>query len=347
MAARIYLKPTDVAKVAALSKAGHDNRFISNQTGIKMRTVQRWILKLRDSPDGELPLHRPRSGRPKKTSQRTLNIIRRQVEANPTLTSRVIKNTNPDILGNVTLRTVQRILHHGLGYTKRTARNKPLVTYKQRIKRLEFARKHMHWNLRQWKNIIWSDESMFTVSTNNAKKVYMRPDSDPFDPKYTYKTIKHPDKLMVWGCFNYRGVGKIVVLPRNQTMNKESYLELISTHLYDSFRKCKVRFDKGIYMQDGATCHTAKIIKEYFFFVNINYIEKWPGNSPDINPIENLWAIFKSKLRERDTSSIPKLQAAIYDVWNKLDRKVLKKLASSIPKRLREVVRRKGYPTKY
>ena len=39
-------------------------------------------------------------------------------------------------------------------------------------------------------------------------------------------------------------------------MNKERYLELISDNLYDCFRMCKVPLDKGIFMQDGATCHT-------------------------------------------------------------------------------------------
>ena len=152
---------------------------------------------------------------------------------------------------------------------------------------------------------------------------------------------------MVWGCFNYRAVGEILVLPQNITMNKERYLELINDHLYDCFRKCKIPMAKGIFMQDGATCHTAKIIREYFDFVKINYIEKWPGNSPDLNPIENLWAIFKRELRERDTSTVAKLSAAIYDIWYTIGRKKLRNLAMSLPKRLKDVVKRKGYPLKY
>ena len=130
-------------------------------------------------------------------------------------------------------------------------------------------------------------------------------------------------------------------------MNKERYLELINDNLYDCFRMCKVPLDKGIFMQDGATCHTANIIKEYFSFVKVCYIEKWPGNSPDLNPIENLWAIMKKKLCARNTSTIPKLEAAILEIWQNLNGKILRNLASSIPRRLRQVVIRKGYPIKY
>ncbi|XP_068236942.1 uncharacterized protein [Palaemon carinicauda] len=35
------------------------------------------------------------------------------------------------------------------------------------------------------------------------------------------------------------------------------------------------------------------------------------GSSPDLNPNENLWSVIKRKLQSKDTSSIPKLEAAI------------------------------------
>ena len=41
-------------------------------------------------------------------------------------------------------------------------------------------------------------------------------------------------------------------------------------------------------MQDGAPAHTAKLIKEWFEFVGVDYIRDWLGNSLDFNPIENL-----------------------------------------------------------
>ena len=39
---------------------------------------------------------------------------------------------------------------------------------------MEFARKHMHLNLMQWKNVIWSYESISTVSVYNNDYVYRR-----------------------------------------------------------------------------------------------------------------------------------------------------------------------------
>ena len=132
---------------------------------------------------------------------------------------------------------------------------------------------------------------------------------------------------------------------KNQTVNKETYLELLMDHLYNCVRKSHIRIDRCVFMQDGAPCHTAKVVIEYLKDIRVEYIDDWPGNSPDLNPIENVWAIMKRELRERDTSTIPKLEAAIRDVWENIDRNYLKTLADSFPNRLREVIARKGNAT--
>ena len=103
----------------------------------------------------------------------------------------------------------------------------------------------------------------------------------------------------------------------------------------------------GIILQDGATCHTARIVKEYLENNSVNYIKEWPGNSPDLNPIEHIWAEMKRLLADRDTSSLPKLRAELQDTWRNMDRKYIKTLIDSIPDRLREVIARRGNTTSY
>ena len=52
-------------------------------------------------------------------------------------------------------------------------------------------------------------------------------------------------------------------------------------------------------------------------------------------------------LADRDTSSLPKLEAQLKDIWKNLDHEYLKTLIDSIPDRLREVIANKGKITSY
>ena len=73
----------------------------------------------------------------------------------------------------------------------------------------------------------------------------------------------------------------------------------------------------------------------------------WPGNSPDLNPIENLWNIMKEGLKKKDIGSAPKLQAELKKLWVSLDQAMLRKLSDSMPRRLQMVLNAKGEMTKY
>lgn len=72
------------------------------------------------------------------------------------------------------------------------------------------------------------------------------------------------------------------------------YLVLLSDHLDDCFECCKT----DVFVQDSVLCHTAKVIKDWFDFVQMDYINDWLGNSPDLNPVENLSLLMKHRLCE-------------------------------------------------
>lgn len=74
----------------------------------------------------------------------------------------------------------------------------------------------------------------------------------------------------------------------------------------------------------------------------------WPGNSPDLNPIENLWHIMGMKINEQRPTSYKTLTSIIEKVWyNDLALEYLRKLIDSMPTRLRAVIKNNGGPTKY
>jgi transposase len=111
----------------------------------------------------------------------------------------------------------------------------------------------------------------------------------------------------------------------------------------------------SIFMQDGASIHTAKIIKEFFSVMGIIIME-WPPYSPDLNPIENLWAILKVAIYRRypDLEHAPntdetlnRLIDAAIEVWDSIRDEILCNLSDKMPKRVEAVRLAEGWYTKY
>jgi hypothetical protein len=88
-------------------------------------------------------------------------------------------------------------------------------------------------------------------------------------------------------------------------MNGERYLNVLQHHLLPCMKIHKSTW----FLQDGTLCHTSKLVmgrlKEF-------QVMDWPGNSPDLNPIENFWSFMKYKLKsDRAVTSLPKMIQAL------------------------------------
>ncbi len=98
--------------------------------------------------------------------------------------------------------------------------------------------------------------------------------------------------------------------------------------------------------QDLAPAHTAKGTKGWFNDHGVTVLY-WPANSPDLNPIENLWGIVKRKMRDTRPNNADDLKATVKETWASIPPQQCHKLITSMPRGIEAVIKAKGAPTKY
>ncbi|KAK3535748.1 hypothetical protein QTP70_021048 [Hemibagrus guttatus] len=101
-----------------------------------------------------------------------------------------------------------------------------------------------------------------------------------------------------------------------------------------------------IFQQDLAPAHTAKSTKSWLNDHGVGVLD-WPANSPDLNPIENLWGIVKRKMRKKRPKNADELKATVKETWASIPPQQCHKLITSMPCRIEAVIKAKGAPTKY
>ncbi|CAK9806815.1 Transposable element Tcb2 transposase [Anthophora quadrimaculata] len=148
---------------------------------------------------------------------------------------------------------------------------------------------------------------------------------------------------MVWGCISYHGVGKLQMI--EATMDKVMYMDILKKNLKQSAEVMGISEVFHFY-QDNDPKHKSRLVQEWLLY-NCPKIMQTPPQSPDLNPIEMVWNMLDTKIRRHSITNKKDLQSRLQEEWLKMDNNYLKTLVGSMPKRLAEVIRQKGYATKY
>jgi transposase len=315
---------------------GMSTKEIATKLGRHLASIRKHVAVIKTLPPTDLPPPpMKRSGRKKLSDDRLEKRLRQYVMQFPFKTAKELKNEVPG-WENMTVRYIQKTLQKRLGLPARNAAKKPLLTQRMKMKRLAFAKKHLNWSKQQWMNVMFSDESTFRLVNSRTVTVRRPKTISRYKSRFTVPTVKHSVGVMVWGCYSGKvGRGGLYFLPRNVTMNGERYKKVLAEHLVPFMELHQVK----TFMQDGAPCHTSKLVMDSLKKQKLNVLE-WPGNSPDLNPIENCWSFMKKKLKEGHTiTSLPKLIAAIKRMWVRdIPKEYFQKLSASMPRRLQMVI---------
>ena len=343
-AKRLDWSPKKRSIAITLRKEGYSYREIASKMGNGVSPAG--VLKLckRFETTGKVTNQTGR-GRKKATTTLTDRRIVRLALQNRRSTAVDINRSLEDAGVKVSDRTVRRRLV-AAGMRARIPRKKPFLNAVQRQKRLQWARQHVLWTKEQWEKVLWSDETRISIFGSDGVRYVRRRAGEECLPECTTATMKHPLNIMVWGCMSRMKVGRLQVL--DGTVNADRYIkEVLEPKLLFSARDIFGEGQPFVFQQDGAPCHTAKKCLNWFKTKKIELLE-WPGNSPDLNPTENLWARLKRAVSVRRPGNKTQLIEAVISSWfHIITPHDLERLVDSMQRRCQAVIKAKGYPTAY
>jgi transposase len=323
-------------------KCNHSEREIGETLNHPKTTVHNVIVAYKEGFE-TLP---SRSGRPPIMTERDgrhlMQVLEKERRTN---ISDLCENFTTSTSTDISQITLKRYLHKNNIYGRIGAK-KPFVNAANKMKRLAWAKSRKDW-INEWDNIIWSDESKFEVFRGDGRRYVWRNAQEKYNPKCLIPTFKSgQESVMIWGCFTKNKLGPLVKLEGRITAN--IYIEEILEKNLLPFINSLENENDYIFQEDNAPIHTARIAKRWKEDNNITSLP-WPAQSPDLNPIENLWDELDRKVRKH--KPLPKnrddLWQILQDEWLKLDESMYKNLVDSMPRRVAAVIENKGGPTKY
>ena len=214
-------------KVIKLSEEGRSSRQIATLLSIGKSTVNNLIANYRAGYGLNC---KPRSGRPRKTTERENRIIKRKSTSDVKKTAAAIaRELCEEGVVNISRSTVTRRLHD-VGLYGRVAVKKPLISKKNQKARLQFAKDHLNWTTEDWKKVCFSDESKFNLFGSDGRKYVRRPKGTRNDVRYQIPTVKHGGgNVMVWGVFSAQGLGPLVQI--EGIMDRFLYRDILENNL--------------------------------------------------------------------------------------------------------------------
>lgn len=152
-------------------------------------------------------------------------------------------------------------------------------------------------------------------------------------------------RQMFWGAMSHMGPGPLV--PINGTMNTSRYTAILNNHvvpyLAEQFPDGDVKLQ-----QDNAPCHVSVGSRLFLQQQQIQVLD-WPPYSPDLSPIENLWAILKQRLHTQALHTRRCLIERCEEIWNQdlTFRQHCQTLINSMPRRVQACIEARGGPVDY
>jgi len=203
------------AQVVTLKAWGATNEQITARTGVPDRTIRSIYTRVKErgfDPNSNPPVVKddhvadaPRSGRSSKQTEENKQEIIVKVRRDRYGREKNCTEIASE-MSNISGITVWRILR-AAGFKKTKPTRKPGLTEEMKKARLDFALRHEHWTLEDWKNVIFSDETSVVLNHRRGGYRVWRKSDERLVKSCIRERWKGYSEFMFWGCFSYNKKG--------------------------------------------------------------------------------------------------------------------------------------------
>jgi transposase len=180
--------------------------------------------------------------------------------------------------------------------------------------------------------------------------------SEKFDKRFVNlkNHVKANITIMVWGTVWRGGRSELIIMERDEDAPRRGY---IAKSYQKALREGLLPHYDGTrhFQQDNARIHVCEATQTWLAKHRIEWMD-WPPYSPDLNPIEHVWAALKRNLQrmfpdlwelKRNELNIEDFKEKLRAAWWAIDQALIDRLIDSLPRRLAAVKKARGWYTKY
>ncbi|GFV07636.1 transposable element Tcb2 transposase [Trichonephila clavipes] len=231
----------------------------------------------------------------------------------------------------VSTQTVRNRLH-GVGLYARRPMVCVRLTSRHRHDRREWATEHENWRRNEWSNVLFSEESRFSVHPDNRRIFLWRDRGSRNNHAFVRESVRFGGGVvLVFGDISIDGRTDLYII-RDGPLTARQYRNEILRPIVDSY--AAAIGDDFILMDDNCRPHRANLVEDFLFEEGIVQME-WSACSPDMNPIEHVWDALGRRVagRQPPPQTLQELKRALLEEWDRIPQLVINSLIDSMPQR--------------
>ncbi|GFX99800.1 transposable element Tcb2 transposase [Trichonephila clavipes] len=245
----------------------------------------------------------------------------------------------------VSTQTVRNRIHDVGMYARRPMVCVRLISRHRRNHR-EWATEHMNWRRNEWSNVLFSDESRFSVHPDNRRIFIWRDRGSRNNPAFVHESARFGGGgVLVYGGISIDGRTDLYII-RGGPLTALPYMDQILIPIVVPYAAA-IGYD-FILMDDNCGPHRANLVEDFLFEEGIVRME-WPACSPDMNPIEHVWDALGRRVagRQPPPQTLQELERVLLEEWDRIPQLLINSLIDSMPQRCSTLLAVRGNHTLY